>query len=138
MKKQARVLKLGIIAAIFAGIAAFPIVMVENATGAAAEDVDRIPFTLPTLKADKMPPVFFSHDLHIAAMEDDCSSCHTVSDEFFLDSEEKSPDEVMAYVHDACVSCHAQMPAGEATGPLLASCRSCHNVDIAAAQAAAN
>ncbi len=134
MKKQARVLKHGLMVALLAMLAIFP-VMVDKAYS--AEDVDRIPFVLETLKADKMPPVFFSHDLHIAALEDNCESCHTSSEEYFLDSEAKPAGEVMAYVHDSCVSCHAKVADGKPTGPALASCRSCHNTDIAAKQAAA-
>ncbi len=135
MKKQARVLKHGLMAALLAVLAMFPVVMVDEAQS--AEEVERIPFVLETLKADKMPPVFFSHDKHIAALEDDCESCHIDGSEYFLESENKSADEVMAYVHDACVKCHAQVADGKPTGPALASCRSCHNTDIAAKQAAA-
>ncbi len=136
MKKQARVLKHGLMAALLAVFAIFPVMMVDEAKS--AEEIERIPFVLETLKADKMPPVFFSHDLHIAALEDNCESCHTSSDVYFLDSEEKSADEVMAYVHDSCVSCHAKLAAeSKPTGPALASCRSCHNQAIAAEQAAA-
>ncbi len=135
MKKQARVVKLGLMAALLAMFAIAPVMMVDEAKS--AEEVERIPFALETLKADKMPPVFFSHDLHIAALEDNCESCHTSSDVYFLDSEEKSADEVMAYVHASCVKCHAQVADGKPTGPALASCRSCHNSDIAAKQAAA-
>ncbi len=141
MKKQARVLKYGCMAVMLLCIAIVPFVMVDNAISAEDEEA-RIPFLLPELKADKMPPVFFSHDKHIAAMEDDCSACHEHSDEFFLDSakmaeEKKSTDAIVAYVHTSCVSCHATMAdKGAATGPLLASCRSCHSESIAAAQAA--
>ncbi len=135
MKKQARVLKHGLMAALFAMLAICPVMMVDEAHS--AEDVERIPFVLETLKADKMPPVFFSHDLHIAALEDDCESCHTESEEYFLDSEKMPADKVMAYVHDSCVSCHAKVADGKPTGPALASCRSCHNTEIAAKQAAA-
>ncbi len=129
MKKKARVLKLGLTAVMLFGIAMGPVMMVDNAMG---EEVERIPFKLPTLKADKMPPVFFSHDKHIAALDDDCSLCHTESEEFFLDSEKMGADKVVAYVHESCVSCHSE----KGKGPALASCRSCHNDATAAKQAA--
>ncbi len=131
MKKQARVLKLGLMAAILAIVAISPVMMVGAAS---AEEVERIPFALETLKANKMPPVFFSHEKHVAALEDDCSPCHTSSEQFFLESEGMSADKVVAYVHKECVSCHATM----GKGPALASCRSCHNDATAAAQAAAD
>ncbi len=134
MKKQAKVLKLGLMAAILA-FAICPVIMIDDAKSA-EDEIARIPFALETLKAQKMPQVFFSHDLHIAALEDDCSPCHTASDVTFLDSEEKSAKDVVAYVHKECVSCHAGVASGKATGPLLASCRSCHSESIAAAQAA--
>ncbi len=148
MKKQARVLKHGLMAILLAVVAIFPVVMVDKAMS--AEDVERIPFALDTLKADKMPPVFFSHDLHqetIAKMKgfDDvnetCASCHETEDgsivsSYFLDSENQTDGEVMAYVHDSCVSCHAKVADGKPTGPALASCRSCHDSAIAAQQAA--
>ncbi len=133
MKKQAKVSKLGIMAALLLSMVIFPSMMVDTAVSAEAE-VDRIPFVLETLKADKMPPVFFSHDKHIAALEDNCEACHTVSGEFFLESEEKDADDVVAYVHTECVSCHVKQASGKPTGPVLASCRSCHSESIAAAQ----
>ncbi len=132
MKKQARVLKLGLMAAILAMVAIFPVMMVDAVN---AEEVDRIPFALETLQADKMPPVFFAHDKHIAAVgEENCVKCHIDDSPLFLKSEEMSADKVVAYVHKECVSCHATM----GKGPALASCRSCHNDAIAAAQAAAD
>ncbi len=135
MKKQAKVLKLGLMIAVLASIAIFPVVMIEDAKSAEGQ-IERIPFALETLKAQKMPQVFFSHELHMEALEQDCSPCHTASDTAFLDSEEKSPEEVVAYVHKECVSCHAGIASGKPTGPLLASCRSCHSESIAAQQAA--
>ncbi len=135
MKKQAKVLKLGLMAAILLSIAIVPTVMIKDATSAEGS-IERIPFVLETLKADKMPPVFFSHDLHMEALEQDCSACHTASEQYFLDSEEKSPKEVVAYVHKECTSCHAGVASGKPTGPMLASCRSCHSSSIAAEQAA--
>ncbi len=140
MKKQAKVLKFGFMVALCMCMSIVPFAMVNNAISAEAEEIERIPFVLPTLKADKMPPVFFSHEKHIEAVEaagKDCTACHTVSDTFFLDSEEKSADTVVAYVHDSCVSCHANVASGSPTGPLLASCRSCHDSGIAAKQEAA-
>ncbi len=135
MKKQARVLKHGLMGTLLAVFAFASVVMVDEAKS--ADKVERIPFVLETLKADKMPPVFFSHDLHIAALDDNCESCHTESDVYFLDSENIPADKVMAYVHDSCVSCHAKVAADKPTGPALASCRSCHSQAIAAEQAAA-
>ncbi len=135
MKKQAKVLKRGFMVMILAGIAVVPFLMIKDAISA-EDPITRIPFALETLKAQKMPQVFFSHDLHMEALEQDCSPCHTASDVYFLDSEEKSPDEVVAYVHKQCVSCHAGVASGKPTGPLLASCRSCHSSSIAAEQAA--
>ncbi len=134
MKKQAKVLKLGFMAAVLA-LAIFPVVMIDDAKSA-EEEIVRIPFALETLKAEKMPQVFFSHELHMEALEGDCTPCHTISDVTFLDSEEKSAKEVVAYVHKECVSCHSGVASGKNTGPLLASCRSCHSESIAAKQAA--
>lgn len=100
----------------------------------------RIPFILPTLKADKMPQVFFSHDRHVERLEKankDCTVCHDDGpkgmSEYFLKSESKTAKTVVAYVHSECVRCHAATPAP--TGPALASCRSCHDSRIAASQA---
>ncbi len=126
MKKQARVLTLGFFMVMLLGIAVGPAVLVNDAMGEQEEDA-RIPFVLPTLKADKMPPMYFKHDKHIAVLEDDCSKCHTSSDEFFLESEGMDADKVVAYVHKECVSCHVKMKKG----PVLASCRSCHNDAVA-------
>ncbi len=131
MKKQARVFRLGLMVAVLTCLAISSVAMSNDA--ASEEEIERIPFALPALKADKMPPVFFSHDLHIAAMEDDCTPCHTASEEFFLDSEGQKADKVIAYVHKSCVSCHTKL----GKGPLLASCRSCHNSAIADKQAKA-
>lgn len=112
--------------------------MTQEALGKASQEVVRIPFALPSLKANKMPPVFFAHERHEKAVEakgDDCTVCHTDSQEFFLNSEKVAPKKVVAYVHKACVSCHASSKYGKNTGPQLASCRSCHNEAIAQAQA---
>ncbi len=132
MKKQARVLTLGFIMVMLLSVAIGPTFLVNDAMGEEEADA-RIPFLLPTLKADKMPPMYFKHDKHIAALDDDCGKCHTSSEEFFLDSEEKSADEVVAYVHTECVRCHVEMKKG----PVLASCRSCHSEAVAAKEAAA-
>lgn len=107
------------------------------ATGGDA-DVDHIPFALPALKAQKMPPVFFSHEKHVEAVEKtggDCFTCHVDGpsgmSEAFLNTETVPPNQAMAAAHTGCVSCHAGVKAGEPTGPLLASCRSCHSESIA-------
>ena len=45
---------------------------------------ERIPFTYPAFSAKKMPPVFFTHDQHIAYLEDkgqDCTACHQMTDD---------------------------------------------------------
>ena len=108
--------------------------LAHQALGAASQEVERIPFALPSLKADKMPPVFFSHEKHAEAVEakgGDCTACHTESQEYFLNSESVPPAKVVAYVHNGCVSCHASGKYGKNTGPQLATCRSCHNDDIA-------
>ena len=104
-----------------------------------AGEEERIPFALPSLKANKMPPVFFSHDRHTAAVEaqgKDCTTCHVEDDsgmsEYFLKSDKVAPDQQVAYVHEACVSCHAATK--KPTGPLLVYCRSCHSSEVAAAQ----
>ena len=132
MKKQTRVLKLECITILLAIMVALPVMINDEAK---AEDIERIPFALETLKASKMPPVFFSHEKHQEALEDlddNCVLCHIDGSEYFLESENKSATDVVAYVHKECVSCHIKM----AKGPALASCRSCHNDAIAAAQAA--
>ncbi len=135
MKKQASILKLGRMVGILLGIAMLP--LMSGTAMSASDNLERIPFVLETLKADKMPPVFFSHEAHMAALDDDCSVCHTTSDEYFLDSENQSAKDIALYMHRECVSCHAADEAAKKpTGPLLASCRSCHNPDIAAEQAA--
>ncbi len=134
MKKQTKVSKLGIMAAMLLSIAILPSVMFDAAVSAEEAEVERIPFVLETLKADKMPPVFFSHEKHMEAVDQDCSVCHTSSEQFFLESEGMNADDVVAYVHKECVSCHVKVASGKPTGPVLASCRSCHSDTIAAEQ----
>lgn len=102
---------------------------------------ERIPFALPALKAQQMAPVFFSHERHVEAVEaakGDCTTCHIDNDkgmsEYFMKSESMASSEVVPYVHAQCVACHASVKTGKPTGPLLASCRSCHNDSIARAQ----
>lgn len=134
MKKMLRTLGLISVAALlfFGGTA-------QEVAGKAAGAEARIPFVLPSLKADKMPPVFFSHDRHEKAIEakgEDCAKvCHTDSQEYFLSSEKTSAKKVVAYVHKECVSCHSLSKYGKNTGPQLASCRACHNDATAQAQA---
>ena len=107
------------------------------AAGGAA-NIERIPFALPALKADAMPPVFFSHEKHAAAVEaqgGDCFTCHADTpsgmSEYFLNTESVPPGKAVAAVHDGCVSCHAAARPGAPTGPLLASCRACHSESVA-------
>ncbi len=135
MKKQAKLFKFGLVALVLMCMAITPVIMIDDAKSAEGQ-IERIPFALETLKAQKMPQVFFSHELHMEALEQDCTPCHTTSETAFLDSEAKKPEEVVAYVHKECVSCHATQGSGKPTGPLLASCRSCHSSSIAAEQAA--
>lgn len=124
MKKPFRTPCLLIMASLLCGFLA------QQALGAASQTIERIPFMLPSLKSNKMPPVFFSHEKHTAAVEAkgaDCTTCHTESQEYFLNSESMPASKVVAYVHNACVSCHASGKYGKDTGPQLASCRGCHN-----------
>lgn len=109
-------------------------VMAHQTSGAATPAVERIPFALPSLKASKMPPVFFAHEKHITAVEakgDDCGKCHNDDPEYFLDSKKQPASKVVAYVHKECVACHALSKYGKETGPQLASCRACHSDEIA-------
>ncbi len=134
MKKQARVLTLGFFMVMLLGVAIVPAVLVDDAIGEEKEDA-RIPFELETLKADKMPAVFFKHDKHVEALGDDdsCLKCHKEEgDPYFLNSEGMDADKVVAYVHKECVSCHVKAKKG----PVLASCRSCHDDAYAAKEAA--
>lgn len=124
-----------------ATLAALALCCAPAAAPAADKAEARIPFALPTLKADQMPPVFFSHERHVNRMEElgkDCTTCHRETadgmSEAFRESETVSADKAAAYMHKECVACHTSV-AG-AAGPRLAFCRSCHSSDIAQAQPA--
>ena len=100
---------------------------------------DRIPFTYPVFSAKKMPPVFFTHDQHIAALESreqDCTACHQMTDdglsETFMNVRNVVPGKQMDYLHATCTECHVKL----AKGPRLVDCRVCHSERIASEYAA--
>ena len=100
---------------------------------------ERIPFTYPAFSAKKMPPVFFTHDQHIAYLGDkgqDCTACHQMTDEglseTFLNVRNVAPGKQMDYLHATCTECHVKL----AKGPRLVDCRVCHSERIASEYAA--
>lgn len=102
---------------------------------------ERIPFTYPPFSAKKMPPVFFTHDQHIAYLADkgqDCTTCHHMTDEGLAESfanvRNVAPSKQMDYLHATCTECHVKL----AKGPRLVNCRTCHNERIASENAAKN
>lgn len=98
-------------------------------SGATAEEY--IPFQNTGITASKMPKVFFAHDKHVAAMQDDCTPCHLEeTPDIYLEVDKKAVNSRVAYMHESCTACHAKMQKG----PRLTECRSCHSAAIAAAQ----
>ena len=102
---------------------------------------ERIPFTYPPFSAKKMPPVFFTHDQHIAYLADkgqDCTACHQMTDEGLAESfanvRNVAPSKQMDYLHATCTECHVKL----AKGPRLVDCRTCHSERFASENAANN
>ena len=79
-----------------------------------------------------MPKVMFKHDLHTDAVEGQCIKCHELKDGTLIFKFKRTQDtagtDYMDLYHKNCVACHSQMRGkAEATGPLEAECRVCHN-----------
>ena len=105
---------------------------------AVADEVERIPITFPEIKSPELPPVFFTHEKHMEYVErlkGDCTSCHVETEEGmspdFLHIKKQPADKQVAYIHAACTDCHAKANAG----PRLVECRTCHDRQVAQAQA---
>lgn len=82
----------------------------------------------------EMPHVLFKHDLHTRAVEGECIKCHDKQDHTFVFKFKRAEDqpgrEYMDLYHDNCVACHSEIKdKAEATGPMEAECRVCHNAD---------
>ncbi|HCY87168.1 MAG TPA: cytochrome C [Desulfobacteraceae bacterium] len=81
-----------------------------------------------------MPKVMFKHDLHTEAVEGQCIKCHDKKDDRFVfkfkRTEDTAENDFMDLYHENCVACHSEMKGkADATGPMEAECRVCHNAN---------
>lgn len=96
---------------------------------------DIITIDIPSSPDHKdMPPVQFKHDLHTRAVDGECIKCHDYKDAEPVFKYKRIEDvqgmDYMDLYHDNCVACHVEMKnASEATGPMEAECRICHNAE---------
>ena len=87
-----------------------------------------------------MPPVKFMHDRHTQAVDGQCIKCHETKDtetkdKVFIFKFKRTKDgkgqAFMDLYHDNCIACHVEMKkTADATGPMEAQCRACHNADF--------
>ncbi|MBU0971343.1 MAG: cytochrome c family protein [Proteobacteria bacterium] len=82
-----------------------------------------------------MPAVKFKHDMHTQAVEGQCAKCHEKKEEAtlfkFKRTEEIPGRNLMDLYHDNCIACHEETKkTAQATGPMEAECRACHNADF--------
>ncbi len=109
-----------------------------GAKAADAGRVDIIPLE-KTQEKNSLPQVIFKHDVHTKALgQDSCKTCHQVRtlggaeilDFTFQNTAKLTGEEAKNAFHTSCIGCHKDFAAqGKATGPLEASCRSCHNAE---------
>lgn len=107
---------------------------------------DILTIDIPSSPSHKdMPPVQFMHDRHSQAVDGQCIKCHETREYKVKNAETKGKAfvfkfkrtkdlEGQAYMdlyHDNCIACHVEMKkTAEATGPMEAQCRACHNADF--------
>ena len=67
---------------------------------------DRITIQLAASSHDEMPVVDFKHDLHTAAVEGKCESCHEKKDNAFVFKFKRVDEKAsMDLYHNECISC---------------------------------
>jgi hypothetical protein len=94
---------------------------------------DRITIQLGAASSrDEMPAVDFKHDLHTAAVEGKCESCHEKKDNAFVFKFKRIDEKAsMDLYHNECVACHLETKASKKdAGPQTAECRTCHVEDV--------
>jgi len=82
----------------------------------------------PDLSKEEMADVAFRHDLHTAALENNCKVCHKEKDgrlAFVFGQSDQTPS--MEMYHMECISCHEEKKSeNKATGPVTDQCGACH------------
>ena len=99
-------------------------------------DLIRIQISIP-IKGYQKPAVFFLHDRHTDALEDQsCEACHLKEKNMivfkFKRFQEGSFETDQTLYHRECIGCHENRRAkGLKSGPLTAECRRCHSKNLA-------